>query len=212
VEAERGDVITVNPGEVHDGAPADERGRWWRMIYLEPDDVHAIAGDISARAAAPEFIRPVLRDARVAGTLFQLLDGNARKAPPLAADEALCMVLGHLLTGRTSPETVGPVFVRQARQLIDDMPAEALSLAALSAACGTSRFHLLRSFARVTGLTPHAYRIQRRIDFARSLIRGGAAIADAACAAGFADQSHLTRAFAARYGLAPAAYARALAR
>jgi AraC-like DNA-binding protein len=118
--------------------------------------------------------RPVPRDLRVSRTLFQLLDGNARKASPLAADEALCMVLGHLLTGRTSPETVCPVFVRRARQRIDDMPAEAMSLAALSAACGTSRFHLLRSFARVTGLTPHAYRIQRRIDLARSLIRDGA--------------------------------------
>jgi AraC-like DNA-binding protein len=43
------------------------------------------------------------------------------------------------------------------------------------------------------------------------LILSGAAIADAACGAGFADQSHLTRAFAVRYGFSPAAFARALA-
>ena len=36
VEARMNDVITVNPGEVHDGSPLDERGRAWHMLYFEP--------------------------------------------------------------------------------------------------------------------------------------------------------------------------------
>ena len=34
VEAEAGDVITVNPGEIHDGAPMGDRPRSWRMLYF----------------------------------------------------------------------------------------------------------------------------------------------------------------------------------
>ena len=36
VEARANDAIMVNPGEVHDGSPLDERGRAWRMLYFEP--------------------------------------------------------------------------------------------------------------------------------------------------------------------------------
>ena len=36
IEAGPGDVITVNPGEVHDGAPLNDAGRGWRMLYLPP--------------------------------------------------------------------------------------------------------------------------------------------------------------------------------
>ena len=35
VEAEAGDVITVNPGEIHDGRPHGCAARAWRMLYLE---------------------------------------------------------------------------------------------------------------------------------------------------------------------------------
>jgi AraC-like DNA-binding protein len=56
----------------------------------------------------------------------------------------------------------------------------------------------------------HAYLIQRRIDLVRSLIAQGHSLAAAAAAAGFADQSHMTRAFRIKYGLTPGAYARAL--
>lgn len=37
VEAGPGDIITVNPGEVHDGRPIGEGSRSWRMLYLAPN-------------------------------------------------------------------------------------------------------------------------------------------------------------------------------
>ena len=43
----------------------------------------------------------------------------------------------------------------------------------------------------------------RRLDRARSLLRAGHSLVDAALACGFADQSHLTRQFRSAYGLTP---------
>ncbi len=37
VNASAGDVIMVNPGEIHDGAPLDVNARGWRMVYFDPD-------------------------------------------------------------------------------------------------------------------------------------------------------------------------------
>ena len=66
------------------------------------------------------------------------------------------------------------------------------------------------TFARATGMTPHAYLVQRRIDLARRMIAGGSSLAEAAIASGFADQSHMTRTFIRKYGLSPGAYADAM--
>ncbi|MFD1226305.1 helix-turn-helix domain-containing protein [Pseudochrobactrum kiredjianiae] len=53
-------------------------------------------------------------------------------------------------------------------------------------------------------------RPQRRLQRARKMIAGGTALADAAQAAGFADQSHMTRLFARTYGMSPGIYATAM--
>ena len=89
--------------------------------------------------------------------------------------------------------------------------AAPVTLSDLAVASGLDRFQMLRSFTRATGLTPHAYLVQRRIDLARRLIASGQPLADAAIASGFADQSHMTRIFVRKYGISPGAYARATA-
>ncbi|RBL81762.1 AraC family transcriptional regulator, partial [Streptomyces cavourensis] len=116
--------------------------------------------------------------------------------------------------GRALPvrEAGAPAAIRHAIGLINDAPAAALSLADLAHASGLSRFQVLRAFSRATGMTPHAYQLQRRLLLARSLLRQGTALAEAAAAAGFADQSHMTRLFARAYGVSPGRYAQAVAR
>ncbi|PTC00738.1 AraC family transcriptional regulator, partial [Thalassospira xiamenensis] len=100
--------------------------------------------------------------------------------------------------------------IARAKAMIDDAPDENLSLADLANAAGLSRFQTVRHFTRATGLTPHAYIIQRRLDLSRRLIATGTALADVAATAGFADQSHLNRHFIRAYGLSPGRFKRAV--
>ena len=65
----------------------------------------------------------------------------------------------------------------------------------------------IRRFARTTGLPPAAHARMVRLGRARQLIAEGVAPAEAAAAAGFADQSHLGRLFRESYGTTPARYA-----
>jgi len=133
----------------------------------------------------------------------------------LVREEALLDLLAHLVrTHATLPArsmsvpALGPIARAKAR--IDDDPSSSLTLAELAADAGMSRFQLLRGFAHEMGLPPHAYRMQRRVGLARQWIARGATLADAAAAAGFADQSHMTRAFVRLLGVTPASYSAAV--
>ena len=67
VEAGPGDVITVNPGEIHDGMPIGDDGRAWRMLYLDTDLVAKACLDVSdGKRGMMEFTQPVITDAGVA--------------------------------------------------------------------------------------------------------------------------------------------------
>lgn len=208
VEAAAGNTITVNPGEVHDGAPLGDGPRAWRMLYLQPDIVAAAAEDIFEGQPREEFHAPVLEDGRVAdlvsATLAALLDD---RATPFGRDERLLLLLAAVLREQPSKRMgIAASGVGLARERLDSAPAMAITLDELAAESGLGRFRLVRDFARATGLTPHAYLIQRRTELARRLIAAGTPLAEAAAEAGFADQSHMTRNFTRRYGYTPGAY------
>ncbi|MBX4866740.1 AraC family transcriptional regulator [Rhizobium bangladeshense] len=207
VEAEAGDIITVNPNEVHDGAPIGER-RSWRILYFDPEIVTGLSQEMGA--ARSEIPHPVIRDAAIAGRFEALFRAVTAKAPDgLLCEELLLQLVADVMRESAGGEERPPVpaSIRAARDLIDDDPLAAVSLADLSRESGLSRFQLLRGFARATGLTPHAYLVQARIHIARRLIAQGTPLADAAFASGFADQSHMTRVFVRKYGLSPRLYA-----
>jgi AraC-like DNA-binding protein len=215
VEAGPGDTITVNPGEVHDGAPIGDAGRSWQMLYLDPPIVAAVTDDMTeGKTRSYEFQHPVIKDARVA-TCFQQAFSTfttTDETDALRREELLLALLRSAVAEEHWFFVKGsiPKAIWIAKSMIDDRPTAPITLFDLARACGLNQFRLLRGFVKATGLTPHAYLMQRRIDMARRLIADGTNLAGAAFASGFADQSHMTRIFVRTYGISPGAYARAI--
>ena len=214
VEAFAGQVLTTNPGEVHDGRPFGAASRRWRMVYLEP----AFFCAFGARADR-EIERPVIDDGALASTLRRLflrLDAWARvgkcgDAEALACEETLseaCSRVLHQHAGDPGAAAAGKE-VERMRERLGDHAGEAPSLEELARIAGLSRFQALRRFQRAYRLPPHAWLLQQRVERARGLIRAGERLSDAAARCGFADQSHMTRAFVRRYGFTPGAWRRA---
>jgi AraC-like DNA-binding protein len=213
VSASAGDVIMVNPGEMHDGAPLDGSARGWRIIYLDPT---LMAREVEEEFVGPvEIVRPVARDALLArrfAALFASLTGE--QSDPLAREENLLRSLMCLLRrhGMAKPSFTGlSPSVAKAIQRLDSAPDARVSLAELAALSGVSRFQLLRGFAHEVGITPHAYLVQRRVCLVRRLLADGQTPAQAAIQVGFADQSHMTRAFVRQLGITPSRYRAAVA-
>jgi AraC-like DNA-binding protein len=98
--------------------------------------------------------------------------------------------------------------IERVQQYLDRHFNEAVSLEKLAALAKLSRFHLLRAFTRHTGLPPHAYQMQRRIEVACTLLQSGISAAQVATRVGFADQSHFTRHFKRICHITPGRYAR----
>lgn len=207
VEAGPGDVITVNPGEVHDGHPIGDAGRSWRMLYLDPGLIAGAVLDIAeGRAEDFVFSRPVMSDRSAVEGFLRIYAAMTEMHETLAGESALFQLIASLMERRPVSRSVGPAIAR-AKALMDADPVAAVTLADLAAASGLSRFQVVRAFTQATGMTPHAYLVQRRLSIARRMIAKRTPLADAAFVGGFADQSHMTRTFVRAYGITPGAYA-----
>lgn len=81
----------------------------------------------------------------------------------------------------------------------------------IAGACGLSVSHFSRAFHKSTGLAPHAWLLQVRVESAQTMLRSGdASLSTIARACGFADQSHFARVFTCRVGLSPGAWRKAV--
>lgn len=211
-----GQVMVVNAGEVHDGSPLGADGRVYVLGHFAPTIMTAGVADASgdpAWSGTVELAPSIEWDGRAAPIVRHALDGLAPGVDPLDRDERLvalyAVVAGH--AGRRAvADAAGldPV-VRRARERLAEALGEPLTIADLADETGVSRFALIRRFAREVGLTPHAWRMQRRVEAARGLLAHGTAPAEAAAALGFADQAHLTRLFRRQFGMTPGRYAAA---
>jgi AraC-like DNA-binding protein len=204
VESVPGDVITVNPGEVHDGHPIRGASRRWRILYFDPELlVRTLVPDTASEI---EFFSPSQRDVSAGHAVNRLFERLSRGADRLGIEEIVAELVPRL-SGRTRPDRCRhSTPVTRARARIEDDPSQPVTLAELAALSSVSRYQIVRAFAREFGITPYAYLIQCRVRLARRLIAGGAAPAEAAHASGFADQSHLTRAFFRQLGVTPGRY------
>ena len=216
-----GMVMAFNPDEPHDGHTATADGFVYRIVYMGPGLVADVLGDAAGRpVGAPLVADPVVRDPAVADAVWRLHAALLDGADPLVRDERLTAAV-LALTGRaaTRPAAAAPDAgrravmraVARARDALADpaRPDRDLDLDALAGVAGCSRFALYRAFRQVYGMAPSAYRRQLRLRTARDLLRHDTPIAEAATAAGFADQAHLTRWFVRCYGVTPATYAHA---
>jgi len=99
--------------------------------------------------------------------------------------------------------------VRRARAHLRERWDQRVTLAQLSSVAGLSRFELVRRFRECSGVTPHAYQTNLRVEEARRRLAAGAPPAAVAAECGFADQPHLNRVFKRAVGVSPGRYARA---
>lgn len=209
VEAGPGQFITVNPGEVHDGRPAADAPRAWRILYFAPHVFAALRADVSGCAREPRLVAPVFAEPGLRASFERAFACARDGVAPLAAETALLLFmadLGRQLGAPRATECALPALAH-ARARLDDDPLITPGLTELAREAGSSRYQLLRAFAREFGVTPHAYLVQRRLTLARALLRAGQSPADVAAATGFCDQSHLTRCFRRHYGLTPHRFA-----
>ncbi|MDB6142438.1 MAG: AraC family transcriptional regulator [Pseudomonas sp.] len=210
-----GSVVTITPGEIHDGRSVTEQGWMYRMLYIDPDYLNRVVFSDRFSDGHIHLFRDALTVDPVLANLFLSCHRHLEvAATALERETALIELLAHVFQRNSLDIT--PVHarerevVRRMKNRIDEAFADNLSLNELGAFVGMDPLYMIRVFKNEVGTSPHRYQIQRRVAHAQTLLRSGMAISDASSACGFFDQSHLNRAFKKVVGLTPGHFKAAL--
>jgi len=93
--------------------------------------------------------------------------------------------------------------IRDAVEALSHTPGQDANVAGMALTAGLSASRFQHLFKRETGVPFRRFRIWTRLRAALAAARGGAALTDAAHAAGFSSSAHLSTAFKDMFGMAP---------
>jgi AraC-like DNA-binding protein len=200
-----GELVTLLPPRVpHNGASTSPAGFRKRVLYLDAGRLPArlVGASVDSSAIAD----PQLR--RMVSGLHRALD---LPGDELDAEARLALVIDRLQVRLGDPVIASRRDGAVARRLRDLLEADIVGGLSLRDAARSLHFsepHLVRSFSREFGMSPHRYLVSRRVDLARRLLLRGGTVGAAAVASGFYDQAHLVRHFKRILGVSPAVYRR----
>jgi AraC-like DNA-binding protein len=104
---------------------------------------------------------------------------------------------------------LAPWQLKRAEALISANLSVHIPIGQVAEECGLSVRHLARAFRQSTGVPPHRWLLDRRVERAKELLpNSDLSLSDVALACGFGDQSHFTRTFTAKVRLSPGLWRR----
>jgi AraC family transcriptional regulator len=152
---------------------------------------------------------------------YDLYGANGRLADSLFLDETENLLHGRLLFAQLTSGCVPggapparprisplrPTIVRRIADFVAQNLASDIRLEQLAALAAVSVDHFVRAFRQATGLTPHRFVLERRLETARELLRDDPApISAIARRCGFASAAHFSAVFHGRFGVTPSQY------
>ncbi|HEX6555656.1 MAG TPA: AraC family transcriptional regulator [Ktedonobacteraceae bacterium] len=186
------------------------------LLFLDPAlvtqtaDALAVRSTIELIESEKETQDPLLQQIGLA--LKAEIDEGTAAFSSLYAESLATALSAHLLrrytvwkpTMRDSIDNHSAPALRHVIGYIHDNLDQQLTLAELSFVADMSTYHFARTFKRVTGVAPHQYVLNARVERAKSLLlQGNVTIAEVAQKVGFFDQSHFTRYFKRLVGITP---------
>lgn len=143
------------------------------------------------------------------------------RAPALYAESIAHLLATHLLYGPDAAAGaggdaavpahggLGETAIRRVTAYMHEHLHEDVTLDELAAEANISKYHLLRSFAKSTGLTPHRYLVRLRMERAADLLRDtGQPVLQISAACGYRSPGQFTAVFRRRFGVSPTDFRR----
>ena len=202
--AEAGDFIMIHPFEIHACEDIGGSSLDWKSLRLSRESVLPILG--RTEGSFP----PILRDRKLR-RLFELLCAAVKEGGNRERQRELLAAVLRGLPRKTNRcagkrRNIPSPFPDILRWLAER--SERPSLDAAARRFGVDKFVLLRCFSANFGITPYRCWESMRLERALDMLRRGHAPVDVAAELGFADQSHLTRAFRKVFGMPPGVFRR----
>ena len=211
-EVSTGTVVLMNPDDVHACNPIDDQPWSYLMLYVDTawltDLQHQLG--FSDDLAFRRFAVTHTSDASLFDglkTLYEVLVDPQQDVLRKQSTAVEFFSDVQLRLNPTDQPLREPNFkLERAAEFIRDHCTQMLKLEDICEAAQLSPSYLIRAFKQHYGMTPHAFLVNRRIQFARDQLRHGKLIADVALEAGFADQAHFPARLKQHLAASPAQY------
>ncbi|GLO63846.1 AraC family transcriptional regulator [Vibrio sp. MACH09] len=203
-------IVAINPSEVHTGFAGCDSGWSYRMFYFDPQMIRAHF-ELEEQHVPPLINAPIIDDPSLFQLLQQLHMALEQPSFDITKESLLTVAFEGLFGRHGSKKTNNKIYKEQknnalVRDYLLQHWQDNVSLEALEALTGLSKYKLIRSFNAQYGVTPHQFLLLIKINQAKRLLQSGQNCADTALSCGFFDQSHLTRNFKRAFGIAPKRY------
>lgn len=215
---EQGTLVVMNPDQVHACNPRQGSPWAYYMMHLDKNWLADFLQQVGVRASAS------WRDTKV-DTLCEtaLFDGFVVLAELLMSaqynsvekEQKLKAYLSRLFLqleqqNQNTDDLLPANPLYQVAAYLSEHCEEDRAIESISAEFGYSTGYLVRAFKRHFHMTPHAYRLNRRVQLGQQALKQGEAIAAVAQTTGFSDQAHFQRVFKQRVAATPDQYRRSV--
>ncbi|MDE1467471.1 helix-turn-helix domain-containing protein [Aurantiacibacter sp. D1-12] len=211
-------VLAIDEGYLSRAKGAANRSRPMTLVYNPSNMIHRdcfsstgsrfLSIDLEPHLLTTAHCDPIVVEtssarfaaARIAGILSMDYADNAE------IEDLLLAIVAGLESPPTTSRTV-PAWLKVASEALTDLASDSgLQIRDIAQAVGVHPVHFARTYRAHFGLSPGAALRQHRLANAVALMTKNQRLAEVAVDAGFADQSHMTRAFRRDYSTTPARF------
>jgi AraC family transcriptional regulator len=209
-----GSLLLGNAGQCFECGHEHGTGDRCISFRYTADYFEHLAADAGAARVDRQFRAPRLPPVReLSGVVAQATAGLVGPAEVSWEELGIRLVtrvvglMSGLAPSAAGPSPNGCERVTRVVRAIEHQPSARLTLRRMAQEAGLSPYHFLRTFERLTGLTPHQYVRRARLrQSAMRLATEPTRVIDIAFASGFGDVSNFNRAFRAEFGVSPRTY------
>lgn len=205
-----GSLAIMNPETLHACNPAADAERSYYMLYLDADWCFRVQQSMWEVASFVEMEKIRIDDdslyKQYCKTMEHLID---EKIHLQQKEQMLFDLVGEVFSVACMPETIKTAnrdSIDTLKKLLSTDLWKDLPINFLAKELDANPYTLIRNFKAIAGITPHAYRMNCRIEQGKTLLRQGKDIAETALLCGFFDQSHFHRHFKAMTTITPQEY------
>ena len=206
-----GNLALINPEIIHFCNPLADGSRSYYVLYLDVNWCLQVQQSLWQLDSFQPVNTLLLENLELYQQYISTMTRLMAEGDILGKEQALVSLVTKVFHLCCKPGKYVPALCTQVRELKNILStnlATSISLNHLAKGLRVNPYTLLRQFKKETGITPHAYRLNCRIELAKKLLRQGIEPAEAALECGFFDQSHLHRHFKAVTAATPGEYQR----
>ncbi len=223
----RGDFLLIDQNVMHKYIFIEQKHDNSKRIILwvTPQMLRELSGDAMDLAACftdrgsgayhfPVYYEEMLRGYLLKLAMSEPAQGELPGARQVLDRGYLTLFFAYLntLCGRkeyffTDENIVSQPMVEQVSEYIDSHIGETITVEELAEYVHMSKYHFLRKFKELTGVTVHAFVTNKRLIRACELLRENMSITQVCTSVGFTDYSSFLRNFKSAFGVSPGKYA-----